>query len=219
MSLQFFKIYKVPLIVFILLGCGVASYFIFQNSGEDFYQKGLAAMNQGAVDQAIDCFGKAIRRNPSDPAARFGLGWAYHKKGWLDEASKQYAQSQKTSLEILEYLWYNLGLLESQKGDSAKALQFYQKALLLQPHSKNILIQIIEILKKTGAKPEVLMGYLQQLRKVDSQNAQWAFLLGQVFEKLGRKKEALSEYESASFLKPSFSEALQKKEQLMKNKK
>lgn len=131
----FISRYRTSLAVFAVIAAAVGVDFVYRASDIDFYSRGMKSLEQDNVDDAIAHFSRALRQNPADPVARFGLGQAYHKKGWLEEAVKQYEQAVQNSSSTLAQAYQSLGQAYQQMNRKEEALSALKKAEALKSRS------------------------------------------------------------------------------------
>lgn len=198
---QFLLAYKVPLVVVAVVLVAVGIEARWRLADQDFYARGLAEMNQARYDAAISSFNKALRQNPADPAARFGLGWAYHRKGLLDEALKQYAIAGQSASSTAGFLYFNMGVILQQQGKLADAVSAYQSALAANPASAGALHNLGLVYLDTGQN-ELALQQFGRLIQLEPQNASAIYYAGLASERLGRRDEARKHYESVLALDP-----------------
>jgi protein O-GlcNAc transferase len=94
---------------------------------------GLALRQLGKLDDAYDCFSKAIAIEPNDADAYNGLGTVQHERGRFDDAVNAY----QTALDInpkLAAAWSNFGSARKSQGRLEEAVSNYRKALEIDPN-------------------------------------------------------------------------------------
>jgi TolB-like protein/Tfp pilus assembly protein PilF len=90
-------------------------------------------------DEALEFFDKAIRLSPHDPALNdmyMGKAWAYNESGHYDQAIEWGRRAIASNPSSNGYEM--LGRAYLSKGEFEKALEFYDKAILLEPNSPYI---------------------------------------------------------------------------------
>lgn len=107
--------------------------------------KGMVAMKQGYVDQAIDFFTEVLDTNPIDGDALFGLGVAYQQSRENDKAIHSFSRCIKVVPNHKEVNRY-LGLLYLEKRDLGKALASFTNSLKLDPGDRDLRKTIAEVL-------------------------------------------------------------------------
>lgn len=198
--------YRAPLLVFGLLSAAVAFDFFYRAADEDYYSRGLTQMGQGKFDAAIESFSHALRDSPKDPAARFGLGWAYHSKGWKSEALKTYDLSAKGAAEALYLSSFNMGVIYQEKHQTEEAIHAYQTALAANPNASNATYNLGFVFADRGRLEEAL-GMFTKTIELNPRSAAAHYNAGLTAEKLGRVGEAKRHYGAAIALDPAQSDA------------
>ncbi|MFC1514040.1 tetratricopeptide repeat protein, partial [candidate division KSB1 bacterium] len=54
---------------------------VYAQTAQDYFQQGLELKEQGKIDEAIDAFGNAVKKDKNFAEAYFELGIVYHIKG------------------------------------------------------------------------------------------------------------------------------------------
>ncbi len=95
---------------------------------EPYYKQGLAELNLGHYQAAIDSFNQAQRNNSNYPELSYNQGLAYYYQGNLDQAISSYNQEINRNPEFLE-VYYQRGKTYYQKNDFEKARNDFEKVL------------------------------------------------------------------------------------------
>lgn len=93
---------------------------------------GLAALRQGDPQQTESRLRRALARAPESPALLFALGNVYARQGRWPEAQQQFFKAYTNAPENADYA-YNLAVGLDRLGQPKLALNYYQKALALNP--------------------------------------------------------------------------------------
>ena len=96
------------------------------------YQRGLAALENKDIDQAITCFSEAIRLNPKHFAAYVGRGAAYFERGECDRAIEDFTTAIR--LEPTAPVFFNRAFVHDRKGEYDRAINDYSEAIRLDPN-------------------------------------------------------------------------------------
>jgi len=126
---------------------------------------GTMLFERGWPKDAIHCFKQALDQDPTLSEAWFRIGVVHHREGDLADARSAYKKCLKLQSG---HGWANfyLGLLEEQSGDSAAALEHFERAFKHAPE-----------LADPRINPEVLSSNLQlgaRLRHFDGERFEHA---------------------------------------------
>jgi tetratricopeptide (TPR) repeat protein len=140
--------------VFSIIIAIVALDYIFRTSSNDAYLNGESSLSRNHTDEAISAFSQALRLNPADGRARLGLARAYHQKGWLDEAIKQYEQSIQAGTSMLHLAHYQLALALASKHEPEAALTHLKQSITIDPHDAAVYLEAAQIAERIGRKQD-----------------------------------------------------------------
>ncbi|MBI5779867.1 MAG: tetratricopeptide repeat protein [Planctomycetes bacterium] len=102
-----------------------------------YFAKGIIEYQQGHIDEAIKCFGEAVRQKRDYAEAYENLAVAKSDKGDTEGALKDYEKAIQLKPGYAD-AYYNRGTTEYNKGDLAGALKDFDKAIELGRDDKNI---------------------------------------------------------------------------------
>lgn len=192
--------------------------------------EGIAYLGLGSYQEAIDAFESALGMsngiiNNVDYDINYYLATAYYKNGNPDEALKIYDAILSLKNDSVDALYLE-GILYAEKDDIDKAMECFDRAIVLAPENYDMLIEIYTILDENGYK-EVGLDYLKDamengtkkmsnyekgqisyylgdfesartyLEKAKDENGSEAVLfLGKTYETLGDVNYAVSVYSS-----------------------
>lgn len=205
--------YLPPLFVLGIIIGAIWLDYAFRNTAGNFYDRGYANLYTGKTEAAIADFSRALRQNSSDPAARFGLGWAYHQRGWLDEALNQYAIAGPKSLETAHFAYHNAGVIYFGKGDLDHAEEAYLKSLQANPLAKNSLTTLSAIYTAKNQYDRLLQAY-QKYLTASPNDADILYQAGATAEKLNQRQLAVQYYRAALAADPNSAPARDRLRQL-----
>lgn len=95
----------------------------------DFYAKFAEALAKvKEFDQAIEFYYQALQLKPDAWQSEFGLGKAYHGKGWFNEATEHYHRAIQLKPDA-PALYKNMGDALASKGLVEEALSYYRQVL------------------------------------------------------------------------------------------
>ena len=104
-----------------------------------YLQMGVASIALGRFEEALEFFDKAIRLSPHDPSLNdmyMGKAWAYNESGHYDQAIEWGRRAIASNPSSNGYEM--LGRAYLSKGEFEKALEFYDKAILLGPNDPDM---------------------------------------------------------------------------------
>lgn len=110
------------------------------------YKKGVAQMNTAEAEAAIATFSEIIRRKPD-----FAEGW--NKRATVYFFTKRYKESLADCEEVIKRNPHHFGALSgygqiyAQLDDLDKALEYFEKALAINPNMDGVALNIIAIRK------------------------------------------------------------------------
>jgi Tfp pilus assembly protein PilF len=140
---------------------------------------GIAYESKGFRDLAFKAFEKALRGGHNDPEHLNNYGYLLYKNGDYDSAAKNLKKAVKLAPNVQRY-WNNLGLIEIQRERFDSAFTCFQRAVgpyeghlnvanrlqalgydrdaikhlelarAIQPNSREILVRLIALYKRTG---------------------------------------------------------------------
>ncbi len=138
-------------------------------AGKVRIQQGLALKNDEGrklMAEATGFLNKAIELNPSDPMLVYNLGLLYRDMGEPEKALATFGRIETLSnvepgLQFDSY--YSMAVLYFQdlpeeKQDAAKAANYFQKCLNLQPDNKQLMFNLGVALVRTGTKENIAKG-------------------------------------------------------------
>jgi tetratricopeptide (TPR) repeat protein len=180
---------------------------------------------EGMLDKAIDNFLIALELDPDNSYAHSRLGRAYMKNKMLDEAIKHFtriiyvrpdaqmdlaiAYREKGLLENAErmFIWeltndfnrvnayINLGLISKSKGDDKKFIEYFNKALELNPQLPDIHFNLGNFYVRKGILNKAEYHYLQELEiNIDKPDAHRN--LGHVYNMMGLTDKAEEHFQA-----------------------
>ncbi|MEY2492578.1 MAG: hypothetical protein QOH24_1529 [Verrucomicrobiota bacterium] len=164
-----------------------------------------AAQLVGRVVPPLERTAKVAEVLPQDPQAQLNYGKALHGAGRVEEAMGKYefAISRNPSLAEAEFF---LGLAWSDLGDLDRAIEHYERSLLLDPKNGKWESNLAGVLVTKGLRVEGRRRYEHSLTL--SSDLQIAHKeLADLLCGAGEYQAAIVHYEAALRIQPDFSEA------------
>lgn len=103
------------------------------------------------LDEAEEMIGRALQLDPNNGAYLDSLGWVYYRKGKYDEALNQLLRAAQNLKRDDPIVFEHIGDVYSKLNRVPQALEFWQKAIALDPGNK-LLTDKIEKTKTTMSK-------------------------------------------------------------------
>ena len=149
----------------------------------NYYGYGSAYFQHGYYDQAEASFQLALKDDPSNAEALYGLGSVYLKQEKNNEARESFERTVKLKTnypKTLTNAWNNLGILAAREGKMPEAISDFQEALRLDPEH-------VVALDNLGAAYRQLQNWdearktLERALKVKPDDPEANYSLGMVF--------------------------------------
>lgn len=165
--------------------------------------------NLGETDKADDHFRRAVSLDPKNSQAHNNYGGFLCRSQRWDDAEEHFLKAAANPLyETPEVAYTNAGICANTAKDSAKAEQYWRKALELNPRFPSALLYMA----RTSVNQKDYMrsrAYLQRLHEVVKPNAESLWLGIQTERALGDKN---AEASYTMLLKNSFPDSPQAKQ-------
>jgi tetratricopeptide (TPR) repeat protein/peroxiredoxin len=186
---------------------GGASAFEF---GRNYLSYGALFFQRGYLDQAEASFQQALRNDPSSAEALYGIGSVYlnqNKNPAARDAFERAVKLQANYPDTLPDAWNNLGVIATREGRVGDSIQYFQKALRVNPHhllSLDNLGNAYRLQKRWDDARRVLERALE----VAPQDPEANYSLGMVFAQTDDTAKAYEYLQRALKARPVYPEAL-----------
>jgi len=178
--------------------------------GRNYLSFGSVLFERGYAEQAEAFYRLALREDPQSAEALYGLGSVYlHRK-----KNKEARESFQRALQLhASYpgtppnAWNNLGILSAREGNTAAAIDYFQRALQIDPAHAIALLNLGNAYrqKKDWAEAQKV---LQRALELNSDDAETNFSLGMVFAQMDDSEHASEYLKKSIALRPVYPEAL-----------
>ena len=125
------------------------------------YIRGLAYLRSRQYDASVQDYDRALQINPRMEGAYNNRGLAYANKKLYDLAKRDFEQS--IALRPTDQTYVNLGATYSVQGQLDKALQYYNKAIELNPRYAPAYSNRGDAYMKQGKRSQAMAEYRQVL--------------------------------------------------------
>jgi len=164
-------------------------------------QLGLALVDKGQIDEAIEQYKRALQSNPAYSVSYNNLGIALAQKGQLDEAIEQYQKALEINPAFYE-CYNNFGIALARKGQVDEAIERYNKALEINPGYFECYNNLGNALAQKGKVDEAVEQF-QKALEINPNYAEGCSDLATALAKQGRQDEALALYRKAVEIDPN----------------
>src|SRR4051812_30321665 len=168
------------LLVAVLAGAGVASYFLFVKKppaanlpGPDnptyqayveAFQVGVAGLDAGEYSIGLDRLNRAIELIPEEPAAWADRGLLHLRQNQLEQAATDLQRAHELAPDSSE-IESLLGQLANQKGRFTEAADHYRRVLARDPRDLMTRFSLASVLVLEGT-PDSDAEYQQQIQEI-----------------------------------------------------
>ncbi|MBV9215194.1 MAG: tetratricopeptide repeat protein [Acidobacteria bacterium] len=167
--------------------------------GNDLLVKDQAATAKGV-------FLEAVKYDPANAAALFGLGEVYSELDQPTEAIAAYEKSLASDKDLTE-IYVPLGILYYQAGDIAKADDLLAKALAKSSGTPETYFYLGLVRYAQNRNDEALAAF-RKAKDLDPNYAEAYFYSGETLLRVNRVDDAIAEYQKAIQLKTGYFDAL-----------
>jgi tetratricopeptide (TPR) repeat protein len=158
---------------------------------------------------AISHFRAAVKANPKEPNAHFGLGYLLWTLKRYDEAASEFQAELGNDPDHLQAMVY-LADSEIQRNQLEAARPLLERAVQLNPSLGLGQLDLGIVDSEAGRNEDALRELTAAARLIpDDVNVHWR--LGRLYRTLGKKEEAKAEFDKASKLNKAADEDLYKK--------
>jgi tetratricopeptide (TPR) repeat protein len=186
---------------------GVTDNPAFQRN---YLSYGSVLYQRGYPDQAEAAYQLALRDDPRNAEALYGMGSVYLDQGKLAQAQDSFERTLKLKPgypETLPNVWNNLGLVETRKGRTAEAIPYFQKALQLSPDHLIALDNLGNAYRQLKQWNDARTTFEHALQ-VSPEDPEANYSLGMVFAQMDDSARAYNYLQRALKLRPGYPEAL-----------
>jgi tetratricopeptide (TPR) repeat protein len=178
--------------------------------GRNYLSLGSVFYERGYPETSETFFRRAWQDDPTSAEAVYGLGSVYLQQEKTKEARESFKRALKLQASYpgtIPNAWNNLGILSAREGDTAAAIDFFQRALQIDPAHVIALVNLGNAYrqqKEWGEAKKVLQRALQ----VEPDDPEVNYSLGMVCAQLDESDRAYEYLKRAVELRPVYPEAL-----------
>lgn len=178
--------------------------------------RGNEALGQGRVEEAADCYRRAIAADEADPLARVNLGYVLLEQGRADDAAQALAQAiarAPQQPEVRADAQYLLARAHQAQGRTQDAEAALRAALAARPAFVEAAQDLVPLLLATGRAGEALQVARQAAAAAPVTTLR--MLQAQALHALHRSDEALAQLDAVLAEDPSHLGALESRGNLL----
>jgi tetratricopeptide (TPR) repeat protein len=178
--------------------------------GRNYLSLGSVFFERGYPETSEAFFRRALQDDPASAEALYGLGSVYLQQQKTKEARESFERALRLQASYpgtIPNAWNNLGILSAKVGDAAAAIDFFQRALQIDPAHLIALVNLGNAYrqqKEWGDAKKVL----QRALEVEPDDPEVNYSLGMVCAQLDEPDRAYEYLKRAVELRPIYPEAL-----------
>jgi tetratricopeptide (TPR) repeat protein len=164
---------------------------IGQGSPEFHMIIGKSHLNRGEFDDAVRELNAAAQADPKLPLVHYYLGMTYVRRQDYDRARTEFQKDLVLEPDAA-FTYEQLGKVESTLQNEAEAAKDFGRAVKLDPLLVESRMGLAKIAERRKEYPAAL-AQLDEIIRIDKNNASSRYLRGQVLLRMGREKEGREE--------------------------
>jgi tetratricopeptide (TPR) repeat protein len=157
---------------------------------------GKAHYNRGEYDDAVRELEAAAQADPKLPFVHFNLGLAYSHKQEYERARTEFKKDLAIDPDV-SFTYEQLGNVESTLQNEDEAAKNYRQALKYDPRALNARMGLAKI-EERRKQYHAALADLNEIIRLDANNASARYLRGQTLVHMGREKEGRLELAGAT---------------------
>lgn len=173
---------------------------ISTGSAEDYRNRGIARLALGRLDAAINDFGEALQRNPSDPSIYNNRGNAWHSKRQFNKAIEDFDFAILLDAGFA-HAYNNRGNAYRAMGNFEKAIDDYNAAIQIDPDYAFAFSNRGNAWNSKGNHEKAIADYGEAIR-IDPKYAHAYNNRGSSWSAIGNLENAIADYNEAIRLNP-----------------
>jgi len=166
---------------------------------------GLAYIEEGKYELALEEFGKTLKLNPRYYLAYYNAGVVYQLQNKLNMARDAYEACLRINPGYFRAC-YNLGIVYKGMGEIDRAIEVYEKAISIDPRHPFVYNNLGVALAEKGRLDRAIDAFKKAI-EADPNYEKAHFNLGNMYYKTGKYDLAVEAYRSALHIKPDYREA------------
>lgn len=188
----------------VLGGCAGMNTSGGQDS-QPFATQAKQYLDQQRNDEAISAYREAIRGDPQNAVAHYGLGVAYSRTGADDQAIAAYREAvrlQPTNVDA----YYGLGVAAERKAYDDEAITAFREVIRRRPDDAMAYYGLGVASERQGQDEQAINAYREAIR-LNPSLADAHYHLGMIYARGRQDERAIAAYREAIRLQPSYANA------------
>lgn len=178
--------------------------------GRNYLSLGSVFFEREYPETSETFFRRALQDDPTSAEAVYGLGSVYLQQEKTKEARESFERALKLQASYpgtIPNAWNNLGILSAREGDAAAAIDFFRRALQIDPAHLIALVNLGNTYRQQKEWKEA-NKVLQRALEVEPDDPEVNYSLGMVCAQLDESDRAYEYLKRAVELRPVYPEAL-----------
>jgi tetratricopeptide (TPR) repeat protein len=168
--------------------------------------EGNDVLVKGNVTVARQKFEEALKYNPKNSPAYFGLAEVYSEMDRDPDAILNYEKALAADKDLTE-IYVPLGILYYQQGEIAKAENLLMKAMAIAPNDPQTQF-FLGLIRYSQNENDAALVAFNKAKTLDPTYAEAFFQSGETLFRLKKYREAIEDYKKATELKANYMDAL-----------
>lgn len=147
------------------------------------------------INEAIECFSKALEIKPDVSSTLCALGSAYYDSGDTVKAIECYQKAIETDPNNAVAYW-ELGGIKHDLNDYKEAIELYKKSLEIEPDNKFVWMFLGLTSREFGLYQEQLMAF-EKLAELDPNDAETYCWIGDAYHSMKKPEKAIDAFKRA----------------------
>jgi tetratricopeptide (TPR) repeat protein len=176
----------------------------------NYLSLGFVFYERGYYTQAQQFFSQALKDDPSSAEALYGVGSAYLQQQKTKEARDCFLKTVQLHAGYpgtLPNAWNNLGILAAREGNYDQAIEYFQRALQIDPQHSIALQNLGSAYRQKKDWPQAKSA-LERALTLNPNDPEANYSLGMVYAQQNDTDRAYQYLQKAIALRPAYPEAL-----------
>jgi tetratricopeptide (TPR) repeat protein len=179
--------------------------FLAADPARELIAQAAEHQRAGRIEQAEAAYREILRRDPRHVEALRLLALIALQTEHYGQAEQLLARAVEIAPDFLA-AWIDLSRAQLEKLDIPAARASMERAVLLNPHSSQVQVQLANVLARAGRHADAIEAY-RRAAALNPASTQPRLGAGNSLKTIGRQAEAIEAYRDAIRLRPDSSEA------------